>query len=280
MSRNLRVALIQAAWTGDRQSMLDKHEKHMRDAASEDANIVCLQEVFDGPFFPQVNEPGFYDWSEAVPHGSTVTRFAALARELQVVLVCPVFESTDVVGEYYNTAAVIDADGSFVGSYRKNHIPNLPGFWEKYYFRSGNLGYPVFDTTVGKVGVYICYDRHFPEGWRELGLGGAEIVFNPSATSRSLSSHLWQLEQPAAAVANGYFVAAINRVGVEPYGDNDFYGMSYVCDPSGRIVGGTATDQEECLVREIDLDLVRETRHTWQFYRDRRPETYARTARH
>lgn len=277
-SRMLRVGLIQATWTGDRQSMLDKHEKYVRDAAGENADAVCLQEVFNAPFFPQVNEPEFYEWAEPVPGGPTVSRFAALARELHVVLVCPVYESTDVTGEYYNAAAVIDADGSYLGTYRKNHIPNLPGFWEKYYFRPGNLDYPVFDTMIGKVGVYICYDRHFPEGWRELGLGGAELVFNPSATSRSLSSHLWQLEQPAAAAANGYFVATINRVGTEPYGENDFYGSSYVCDPRGQIVEATASDQEEYIVRDIDLDLVRQVRHTWQFYRDRRPETYARSA--
>lgn len=273
------VGLVQAAWTGDSQSMTDKHEKYVRDAVAAGADVVCLQEVFGAPFFPQVNQPEFYDWAEPIPAGPTVSRFAALARELHAVIICPVFESTDVAGEYYNAAAVLDSDGAYLGSYRKNHIPNLPGFWEKYYFRPGNLGYPVFDTAVGKVGVYICYDRHFPEGWRELGLGGAEIVFNPSATSRSLSSHLWQLEQPAAAVANGYYVAAINRVGTEPYGDNDFYGNSYVCDPSGRMVGEIAADHEEMIVRNVDLDAVRQIRHTWQFYRDRRPETYTRGAR-
>ena len=153
-----------------------------------------------------------------------------------MVIVLPVYEQ-EQPGVLYNTAAVIDADGTYLGKYRKHHIPQLHGFWEKFYFRPGNLGFPVFDTAVGKVGVYICYDRHFPEGWRALGLDGAQIVFNPSATSRGLSAYLWQLEQPAAAVANEYFVGAINRVGVEELGDDDFYGTSYFVDPRGQLVG-------------------------------------------
>jgi beta-ureidopropionase len=133
----------------------------------------------------------------------------------------------------------------------------------------------VFDTAVGKIGVYICYERHFPEGWRALGLGGARIVFNPSATSRGLSEYLWKLEQPAAAVANEYYVGAINRVGVEPLGDNDFYGQSYFADPRGQIVDGTASDnEEEVIVRDLDMGKLTEVRDLWQFYRDRRPDTY------
>ena len=178
----------------------------------------------------------------------------SLARETGMVLVVPVFE-IESSGNYYNTAAVIDADGTVLGKYRKHHIPQVKGFWEKYYFKPGNLGWPVFETAVGTVGVYICYDRHFPEGWRALGLAGAQIVFNPSATSRSLSSYLWKLEQPAAAVANEYFVAAINRVGVEEYGDNDFYGTSYFVDPRGQFVGEVASSHdEELLVRDLDLE--------------------------
>jgi N-carbamoylputrescine amidase len=176
---------------------------------------------------------------------------------------------------YYNTAAVIDADGTYLGKYRKHHLPQLPGFWEKFYFREGNLGWPVFDTAVGRIGVYICYDRHFPEGWRALGLAGAQIVFNPSATSRGLSSHLWQLEQTASAVANGYFVGAVNRVGIEPLGDDDFYGTSYFADPRGQLIDGPASNmEEEVVVRDLDLDLITEVRDTWQFYRDRRPDAY------
>jgi N-carbamoylputrescine amidase len=170
---------------------------------------------------------------------------------------------------------VVDSDGSILGKYRKHHIPHLDRFWEKFYFRPGNLGYPVFDTAVGKIGVYICYERHFPEGWRVLGLGGARIVFNPSATSRGLSEYLWKLEQPAAAVANEYYVGAINRVGVEPLGDNDFYGQSYFADPRGQIVETTASDdKEEVIVRDLDMGKLTEVRDLWQFYRDRRPDTY------
>ena len=191
-----------------------------------------------------------------------------------MVLVVPVFE-IESAGNYYNTAAVIDADGTVLGKYRKHHIPQVKGFWEKYYFKPGNLGWPVFETAVGTVGVYICYDRHFPEGWRALGLAGAQIVFNPSATSRSLSSYLWKLEQPAAAVANEYFVAAINRVGVEEYGDNDFYGTSYFVDPRGQFVGEVASSHdEELVVRDLDLSLIDTVRQQWAFYRDRRPDAY------
>jgi N-carbamoylputrescine amidase len=198
-----------------------------------------------------------------------------LARQHSMVLVVPIFEE-EQTGIYYNTAAVIDSDGAFLGKYRKTHLPQLTGFWEKFYFRPGNLGYPVFDTAIGKVGVYICYDRHFPEGARMLGLHGAEIVFIPSATSRGLSQHLWQIEQTSHAIANGYFVGTINRVGIEEeFGPNDYYGQSYFCDPRGQFVGEVASDQEEeLIVREIDLDMVKEVRNTWQFYRDRRPEMY------
>jgi beta-ureidopropionase len=276
VGRSVSVGIVQAAWTGDATSMLDAQESHLRDAAARGAQIVCFQELFNAPFFAQQQRSEYYAYAELVPEGPTVARFRAVGAELGVVLVLPLFERTAVEGLYYNTAAVIDADGTFLGSYRKHHIPNLPGFWEKFYFRPGDTGFPVFDTAVGRVGVYICYDRHFPEGWRALGLGGAEIVFNPSATSRALSAHLWHLEQAAAAAANGYYVAAINRVGSEPeYGDNEYYGTSYIADPRGQLVGASAsTDADEALVRELDLDLIREVRRTWQWYRDRRPDAY------
>jgi len=191
-----------------------------------------------------------------------------------MVLVVPMFE-IEQEGFYYNTAAVIDADGTYLGKYRKTHIPHVKGFWEKFYFRPGNTGYPIFDTAVGRIGVYICYDRHFPEGWRALGLAGAKIVFNPSATSRGLSMYLWNLEQPAAAVANEYFIGAINRVGIEPLGDDDFYGSTYFVNPRGQKVGDAASDKDdEVIVRDLDLDLIEEVRQQWAFYRDRRPDAY------
>jgi beta-ureidopropionase len=276
MSDIVRAALVQTTWTGDKESMIKAHEDYARDAAAQGAKVICFQELFYGPYFCQVQEPEFYEYAESVP-GPTTERFQALAAELGLVMVLPMYEK-EQEGVLYNTAAVVDADGSYLGKYRKHHIPQVKGFWEKFYFRPGNLGYPVFDTAVGKVGVYICYDRHFPEGWRELGLGGAQIVFNPSATSRGLSSYLWQLEQPASAVANEYYVGAINRVGTESLGDNDFYGQSYFVDPEGKFVGDVGdTHQPELIVRDLDLGLIKTVRERWQFYRDRRPESYTRT---
>ncbi|MGW5354823.1 nitrilase-related carbon-nitrogen hydrolase [Streptomyces sp. NPDC004031] len=274
MSNVVRAALVQAAWTGDTDSMVAKHEAHARSAAAQGAQVIGFQELFNAPYFCQVQDTAHHRWAEAVPDGPTVRRMRDLARETGMVIVVPVFE-IEQPGVYYNTAAVIDADGSYLGKYRKHHLPQLPGFWEKFYFRPGNLGWPVFDTAVGRVGVYICYDRHFPEGWRALGLAGARLVFNPSATSRGLSSYLWQLEQPAAAVANEYFVAAINRVGREEYGDDDFYGTSYFADPRGQLVGDPASaTEEELLVRDLDFGLLDEVRTQWAFYRDRRPDAY------
>jgi beta-ureidopropionase len=274
MANVIRAALLQTDWTGDKASMIDKHEEAAREAAAEGARVICFQELFYGPYFCQVQEAQYYDYTEPIPDGPTTKRFQSVARELGLVMVLPMYE-VEHSGVYYNTAAVIDADGRYVGKYRKHHIPQVKGFWEKFYFRPGNGGYPVFDTAVGKVGVYICYDRHFPEGWRALGLNGAEIVFNPSATSRGLSAYLWQLEQPASAVANEYYIGAINRVGVEPLGDNDFYGTSYFVDPEGKFVGDPADDHKpELVVRDLDMDLVKIVRDRWQFYRDRRPDAY------
>jgi N-carbamoylputrescine amidase len=274
MTDIIRAALVQTSWTGDQEPMIKIHEEYARQAAAQGAKVICFQELFYGPYFCQVQDKQFYAYAESVP-GPTVERFRALARELGLVMILPVYEQ-EQPGVLYNTAAVIDADGSYLGKYRKTHIPQLPGFWEKFYFRPGNLGYPIFDTAVGRIGVYICYDRHFPEGWRALGLAGAQLVFNPSATSRGLSSYLWQLEQPAAAVANQFFIGAINRVGVEDLGDDDFYGTSYFVDPEGKIIGGTADAHvPELVVRDLDLSLLHTVRDRWQFYRDRRPDQYA-----
>jgi N-carbamoylputrescine amidase len=273
MPTTVRAALVQATWTGDKESMIKAHEVYARDAAAQGAKVVCFQELFYGPYFCQVQDAEFYSYAESVP-GPTVERFGALAAELGMVMVLPVYEQ-EQRGVLYNTAAVVDADGTYLGKYRKTHIPHVKGFWEKFYFRPGNMGYPVFETAVGKVGVYICYDRHFPEGWRALGLNGAEIVFNPSATSRGLSNYLWKLEQTAAAVANEYYVGTINRVGIEDLGDDDFYGTSYFADPEGKPVGEFGHGSEsEVLVRDLDMDLLTEVRNRWQFYRDRRPDAY------
>ncbi|MGC4377535.1 nitrilase-related carbon-nitrogen hydrolase [Fictibacillus sp. Mic-4] len=288
MSSCVRIGLIQASNDVDgnepvhvhKEKAIEKHVKLVREAAEKGAQIICLQEIFYGPYFCTEQNPKWYDAAEEIPNGPTTSRFQALARELGAVIVLPIYEK-EGIATYYNTAAVIDADGSYLGKYRKHHIPQVEvgteghGFWEKYYFKPGNLGYPVFDTAFAKIGVYICYDRHFPEGARLLGLGGAEIVFNPSATVAGLSEYLWKLEQPAHAVANGYYIAAINRVGVEaPWNMGEFYGQSYLCDPRGNLVAIGSRDKDEVIIGEMDKNLIREVRNTWQFFRDRRPETY------
>ena len=191
-----------------------------------------------------------------------------------MVIVAPIYEEA-MTGVYYNAAAVIDADGSYLGKYRKTHIPQVAGFWEKFFFTPGGSGYPVFETRYCKLGVYICYDRHFPEGWRALALNGAEYIVNPSATVAGLSEYLWKLEQPAAAVANGVYIGAINRVGTEaPWNIGEFYGQSYFVNPRGEIESIASRDQDELLVHDMNFDMIREVRNTWQFFRDRRPETY------
>jgi beta-ureidopropionase len=274
MARVVRAALLQTDWTGDKASMIERHEEAAHEAKADGAQVICFQELFYGPYFCQVQDAEYYAYTEEIPNGPTTQRFQSVARELGMVIVLPMYE-VENSGTYYNTAAVIDADGTYLGKYRKHHIPQVKGFWEKFYFRPGNLGYPVWDTAVGKVGVYICYDRHFPEGWRALGMNGAEMVFNPSATSRGLSAYLWKLEQPASAVANEYYIGAINRVGVEPLGENDFYGTTYFVDPEGKFVGDVADDHKpELVVRDLDLDLIKVVRDRWQFYRDRRPDSY------
>jgi N-carbamoylputrescine amidase len=284
MARVVRGALIQATLCEPvtspsakiKSAMIEKHLALIAQAAQLGAQVVCLQELFYGPYFCAEQKTRWYEMTERVPDGPTIQLMAEVARKHEIVLIVPVYEE-DLTGVYYNTAAVIDADGSYLGKFRKMHIPHCdPGFWEKFYFRPGNLGYPVFETRVGKVGVYICYDRHFPEGARCLGLAGAEIVFNPSATVAGLSEYLWKLEQPAHAVANGYFIGAINRPGFEdPWRIGEFYGQSYFCDPRGQMLAVGKRTDDDIVIADLDLDLIREVRNTWQFYRDRRPESYA-----
>ena len=270
----IRAAIIQANANLPKDEAIDKHVGLIAKAAAEGAQITCLQEIFNGPYFPAEQDPKWYATAEP-SDGPTVTRMRELARDHGMALIVPFYEEAQP-GVYYNSAVVIERDGSVLGKYRKTHIPQVgPCFWEKYYFKPGNLGYPVFETSVGRVGLIICYDRHFPEVARQLGLKGAQLVFNPSATVESLSRYLWELEQPAHAVANGYWIAAINRVGTEePLNSNRFYGSSYFCDPRGQIVARASEDSDEVLVADLDLDRAREVRNTWQFLRDRRPETY------
>jgi N-carbamoylputrescine amidase len=281
----LKCGLIQMALKGDtsmepkqiRDLMLEAHHPMIEDAAAQGVQVLCFQEVFTQPYFCPGQERKWYAAAEAIPSGHTVQLMQEYARKHNMVIVVPIYEET-MAGVYYNTAAVIDADGKFLGKYRKTHIPQVdPGFYEKFFFKPGNLGYPVFQTAYCKLGVYICYDRHFPEGWRALALNGAEYIVNPSATVAGLSKYLWELEQPASAVANGVFIGAINRVGTEePWAEQmgEFYGSTYIVNPRGEIEAQASYADDELLVHEIDLDMIREVRDTWQFFRDRRPDMY------
>ena len=283
MSRTIKCGLIQAHNVGPidgmiediRKANIDHQMKMVEDAASQGVQILCFQEIFTTPYFCAEQETKWYKAVERIPDGPTVKLMQNVAKQHGMVLIVPIYEE-EMAGVYYNSAAVIDADGKYLGKYRKNHIPHVaPGFWEKFYFRPGNLGYPCFDTAFARIGVYICYDRHFPEGARALGINGAEIIFNPSATVAGLSEYLWKLEQPAHAAANGYFVGAINRVGIEePWNIGEFYGQSYFCDPRGQMIIEGSRDQDELVVADLDMDMIREVRNTWQFFRDRRPDSY------
>jgi len=258
-----------------KEAMFQKHIPYIEEAGALGVQILCLQEIFNTPYFCPDQDSKWYKSAESVP-GPTVERMQEYARKYDMAIVVPVYEK-EMPGFLYNTAAVIDAGGKYLGKYRKNHIPHTSGFWEKFFFRPGNLGYPVFETKYGKVGVYICYDRHFPDGARILGLNGAEIVFNPSATVAGLSQYLWKLEQPAHAVANGYFMGCINRVGSEkPWNLGKFYGTSYFVDPRGQIIAEASENKDELLIADFDLEMIDEVRSTWQFFRDRRPETYGK----
>lgn len=254
-------------------AMLQKHIPYIEEAGRKGVQILCFQEIFNTPYFCPGQDKNWYASAETVP-GPTTELMQEYARKYQMVIIVPIYEK-EQAGVFYNTAAVIDADGTYLGKYRKTHIPHTGGFWEKFFFKPGNLGYPVFQTKYAKVGVYICYDRHFPDGARCLGLNGAEIVYNPSATTVGQSQYLWKLEQPAHAVANGYFMGCINRVGEEkPWNLGRFYGTSYFVNPRGQIIAEASEFNDELLIAEFDLDMIDEVRSVWQFFRDRRPETY------
>jgi len=283
----VKCGLIQMALKGDgsmqpdeiRERMIEAHIPFIEDAGKQGVQILCFQEVFTQPYFCPSQDRKWYAAAERIPDGPTTQLMMEYAKKYSMVIVVPIYEE-HMTGVYYNTAAVIDADGKYLGKYRKTHIPQVdPGFYEKFFFKPGDLGYPVFETAYLKLGVYICYDRHFPEGWRALALNGAEYIVNPSATVAGLSKYLWELEQPASAAANGVFIGAINRIGTEePWASTmnmgEFYGSSYIVNPRGAIEAQASYGDDELLVHEIDLDMVREVRDTWQFFRDRRPDLY------
>ena len=262
-----------------KQAMIEAHLPLIEEAGAKGVQVLCLQEIFSQPYFCPSQDTRWYGATEAVPDGPTTKLMQELAAKHSMVIVVPVYEQ-DITGLYFNTAAVIDADGSYLGKFRKIHIPQVAGFYEKFFFRPGNLGYPVFDTAYCKLGVYICYDRHFPEGWRALALNGAEYIVNPSATVAGLSQYLWKLEQPASAVANGCYIGACNRVGTEaPWNIGRFYGSSYIVNPRGEFLCEASEDKDELVTADMDMEMVREVRNLWQFFRDRRPDTYGELVR-
>jgi beta-ureidopropionase len=257
-----------------REQMLEAHLPLIDQAGADGVQVLCMQEICTQPYFCPSQDAKWYAAAEPIPDGPTTKLMQEHAKKHSMVIVVPIYEE-EIPGVYYNAAAVIDADGSYLGKYRKTHIPQVAGFYEKFFFKPGNSGYPVFRTVYCKLGVYICYDRHFPEGWRALALNGAEYIVNPSATVAGLSQYLWKLEQPAAAVANGVFIGAINRPGTEePWRIGRFYGSSYVCNPRGELLCEASEDRDELVTADMDMDQVREVRNLWQFFRDRRPETY------
>lgn len=262
-----------------KQAMIEAHLPLIDEAGAKGVQVLCLQEVFNQPYFCPSQDSRWYAATEAVPDGPTTRLMQEYAKKHSMVIVVPIYEQ-DITGVYYNTAAVIDADGGYLGKFRKIHIPQVAGFYEKFFFKPGNLGYPVFETAYCKLGVYICYDRHFPEGWRALALNGAEYIVNPSATVAGLSQYLWKLEQPASAVANGCYIGAVNRVGTEePWNIGRFYGSSYIVNPRGEFLCEASEDQDELITADMDMEMVREVRNLWQFFRDRRPETYTELVR-
>ncbi len=280
----LRGGLIQMGLKGDtdmspqqiKDKMIQAHLPLVEEAGKQGVQVLSFQEVFTQPYFCPSQDAKWYGAAEPIPDGPTTKLMQELAKKHSMVIVVPIYEE-DITGVYYNTAAVIDADGTYLGKYRKTHIPHVGGFWEKFFFKPGSSNWPVFETAYVKLGVYICYDRHFPEGWRALALNGAEYIVNPSATVAGLSEYLWKLEQPASAVANGVYIGAINRVGTEaPWNIGEFYGQSYFVNPRGQIEKEASRDKDELIVHDMDMEMVRTVRNTWQFFRDRRPETYGR----
>jgi N-carbamoylputrescine amidase len=276
MSTIVRIGLIQGKWEGAVDATLTKYEALIDEAASMGVRVLCLPELFHAPFFPLDLDAKWHALAESIP-GPTSGRMQRKSEEHGVVLIVPLYEKV-ISGVYHNTVVVFDADGSMLGRYRKVHIPTREDCSEKFYFRPGNLGFPVFATRYAKVGVCICYDRHFPEGLRVLGLNGADIVFIPTASSIGRWKSAWEIELRSSALANGYFVACVNRVGLEEACRTGFrfYGASSICAPTGELIAKGSEDAEEIVVADLDLGMVDQTRSLLPFYRDRRPDVYGR----
>ncbi len=275
-----RLGLVQQPAGEDLAENLLRAERAVRDAAKRGAQIVCLPELFRSPYFPESQRTEAFDLAESVP-GPTTERMARLAAELGVVLIVPIFERR-AVGVYHNSAVILDADGSQAGLYRKMHLPDDPGFHEKFYFAPGDLGFNGFDTRAGRIGVLLCWDQWFPEAARLAALDGIEILFFPTAIAwldgeseeeNAAQRESWLTVQRGHAIANGIFIAAVNRVGRGK--GLEFFGSSFVCDPQGRMLGQAASDREELLLVDCDLSRIEEQRRGWPFLRDRRIDAYA-----
>jgi N-carbamoylputrescine amidase len=278
-NNNIRIGLIQTTCSQEKEANLEKAFRGIRHAASQGANVVCLQELFSSRYFCNTEDYGNFDLAENIPGNGTET-LRKLAAELQVVIIASLFEKVDA-GIYFNTAAVIDADGTYLGKYRKNHIPDDPGFYEKFYFSPGDTGYRVFDTQYGRFGVLICWDQWYPEAARITSLMGAQVLFYPTAIGWASAQpddinreqyQAWQTIQRAHAVANGVHVVSVNRTGRE--NDMIFWGGSFVANPFGTVLFQATHDHEEVAVVDIDLAQSDFYRTHWPFMRDRRIDTY------
>jgi N-carbamoylputrescine amidase len=283
--RKFAVALVQMAMGNDPEENLRKGADRVREAARRGARVVCLPELFRSRYFCQREDTAFFDLAEPLP-GPTTEALRNVARESGAVVIAPVFERR-APGVYHNSAAVIDADGAVAGVYRKMHIPDDPAYYEKFYFTPGDLGFRAFDTVAGKIGTLICWDQWYPEGARLTALAGAAVLFYPTAIGwhprekeafGAQQRDAWRTVQRGHAVANGVYVAAVNRVGLEvpaEGGDGiEFWGSSFLCDPQGVVLAEASPDREEILLGEVDLDRIEDVRRNWPFLRDRRIDAY------
>jgi N-carbamoylputrescine amidase len=277
------LGLVQMRCEPDPDANLEKAVARIREAAGRGANVICLQELFRGPYFCQREDPRLFDLAEPIP-GPTTERLGKVAKETGAAVVASVFERR-AAGLYHNTAAVLDADGTLLGLYRKMHIPDDPLYYEKYYFTPGDLGFRAFDTRHARIGALVCWDQWYPEGARLTALRGADVLFYPTAigwhpaekAQHGKAQHdAWEVVQRAHAVANGVYVATANRVGHEGPADGglEFWGGSFACDPFGVVLAKASHDREEVLVVPIDFRRQEEVRRNWPFLRDRRIDAY------
>jgi len=284
--QRFKVALVQMAMSPDPARNLDHAVDRIKEAAAAGADVVCLPELFRSPYFCQSEDARRFDLAEPVP-GPTTQALGAVAKQAGVVVVAPVFERR-APGLYHNSAAVIDATGEMVGLYRKMHIPDDPAYYEKFYFTPGDLGFRAFDTRAGRLGTLICWDQWYPEGARLTALQGAVVLFFPTAIGwhpdekeafGAAQRDAWRTIQRSHAIANGVYVAAVNRVGhekpVEGGAGLEFWGSSFICDPFGVVVAEASSDREEIVVGEVDLARLEDVRRNWPFLRDRRTDAYA-----